>query len=330
MEQQYALSEKMDFLKSLFMNDLWILIPKICNKLGFRFYRSRVVHGVYAGRRLLSNEEFNQEVIHLLNGDKPVMISRMGGGTELTLVDQYLKKTMGFQKEIDKKYISRIHNLSGVFPENAEIVEEFCSEYLRSISQIDICGLWLRYCDNFILGKYLPKAQVTLADNIEPYYASEPWTQALEGKRVLVIHPFEKTIRQQYQIREKLFEDPRLLPDFELLTVQAVQSIAGNKPANFDNWFEALDYMYQEAMKRDFDVAIIGCGAYAVPLAAKIKQAGKKAIVTAGATQIMFGIKGARWDTMPEVNKYYNEYWTRPLDSDKPENFQIVESGCYW
>lgn len=330
MEQQYSLSEKMDFLGSLFTSNLWILIPKICNKLGFRFYRSKVIQGTYANRRLLSNQEFNQEVIRLLNGEKPVMISRMGGGNEITLLDQYLKKRMGFTKEIHRKYIKRVHYQAGVFPESVETAERVCEEYFKAIGQIDICGLWLRYCDDFILEKYLPNSQITLADNIEPYYASEPWTQALEGKRVLVIHPFEKTIRQQYKVREKLFEDPRLLPNFELLTVQAVQSIAGNKPANFNNWFEALNYMYQEAMKRNFDVAIIGCGAYAVPLAAKIKLAGKKAIVTAGATQIMFGIKGARWDTMPEVNKYYNEYWTRPLDSDKPENFQIVESGCYW
>ena len=49
-------------------------------------------------------------------------------------------------------------------------------------------------------------------------------------------------------------------------------------------------------MKIDFDVAIIGCGAYGFPLAAKLKQAGKQAIHLAGATQLLFGIKGKRWE----------------------------------
>jgi len=54
-----------------------------------------------------------------------------------------------------------------------------------------------------------------------------------------------------------------------LLTLKAVQTIANTKDDRFDTWFDALDYMYNEALKLDFDVALIGCGAYGYPLAAK-------------------------------------------------------------
>ena len=54
----------------------------------------------------------------------------------------------------------------------------------------------------------------------------------------------------------------------------------------------ALNYMFDEAMKKNFDVAIIGCGAYGFPLAAKLKQAGKIVIHLGGATQLLFGIIG--------------------------------------
>lgn len=30
----------------------------------------------------------------------------------------------------------------------------------------------------------------------------------------------------------------------------------------FNDWFEALDYMVEEALKIPFDIALIGCGAY--------------------------------------------------------------------
>jgi phytoene dehydrogenase-like protein len=80
----------------------------------------------------------------------------------------------------------------------------------------------------------------------------------------------------------------------------------------------------------DFDVAIIGAGAYGLPLAAHIKRLGKKAIQLGGATQILFGIRGRRWDRMPFFQGLYNEHWVRPLPEETPLNFQSVEDGCYW
>lgn len=67
-----------------------------------------------------------------------------------------------------------------------------------------------------------------------------------------------------------------MLPEFaSMQTIKAVQSIAGN-PVGFSTWFEALDWMKSEIDKKDFDIALLGCGAYGVPLAAHIKQNGKK------------------------------------------------------
>ncbi len=80
----------------------------------------------------------------------------------------------------------------------------------------------------------------------------------------------------------------------------------------------------------DFDIAIIGAGAYGLPLASFIKNMGKKAIHLGGATQLLFGIKGKRWDNLPYFRKLYNENWVRPLPDEIPDNFQAVESGCYW
>lgn len=88
--------------------------------------------------------------------------------------------------------------------------------------------------------------------------------------------------------------------------------------------------MTEEALKRDFDVAIIGCGAYGFPLAARLKAAGKQAIHLGGAVQIMFGIIGARWYAVPEVRKLFNEHWVHPATDEVPENAKIVEGGCYW
>lgn len=121
-----------------------------------------------------------------------------------------------------------------------------------------------------------------------------------------------------------------ILPEFELKTVKAVQTLAGEKDERFNDWFEALDYMYNQCMKQDFDIALIGCGAYGLPLAVKLKDAGKQAVHVGGALQLFFGIKGARWDNHEKLNKLYNDAWVRPGDEDKVKGSSVVEGSCYW
>lgn len=73
---------------------------------------------------------------------------------------------------------------------------------------------------------------------------------------------------------------------------KSVQSIAGQKTP-YKDWFEALEKMKNDIAKIDFDVAIIGCGAYGLPLAGYIKEElHKKSIHIGGGTQLLFGIKG--------------------------------------
>jgi hypothetical protein len=57
---------------------------------------------------------------------------------------------------------------------------------------------------------------------------------------------------------------------------------------------------------------------------------GKKGIHLGGATQILFGIRGKRWDDDPFFQKLFNDYWVRPHPTEVPGNFQVVEGGCYW
>jgi len=162
----------------------------------------------------------------------------------------------------------------------------------------------------------------------QPYLHSNPWTKSLEGKKVLVIHPFASTIESQYKNhRELIFENKDILPEFELITFKAVQSMAGTK-TEFDTWFDAYHWMCDQIKDIDFEVAIIGCGAYGLPLAAYVKSLGKKAIHLAGATQILFGIKGNRWDSIPFFQGLYNDSWVRCSPQDVPTS--PAKYQAYW
>ena len=124
-----------------------------------------------------------------------------------------------------------------------------------------------------------------------------------------------------------------MLPEFQLKTLKAVQTLAGNQDERFHTWFDALDYMFIKAMEIDFDIAIIGCGAYGMPLAIKLKKAGKQAIHLGGATQLLFGIKGARWEQPnypTKIGKLFNTSWVRPSENDHIKNGATIENACYW
>lgn len=49
-----------------------------------------------------------------------------------------------------------------------------------------------------------------------------------------------------------------------------------------------------------------------------------------GVLQMMFGIRGNRWDKDPKASALYNEYWVSPSKESVPKNSDIVEQGCYW
>jgi hypothetical protein len=98
----------------------------------------------------------------------------------------------------------------------------------------------------------------------------------------------------------------------------------------FEDWFGAYFFMCDEIMKIDFDVAIIGAGAYGLPLASFVKNLGKTAIHMGGVTQLLFGIKGKRWEDPGYFGWLMNEHWVRPAEHEKPKAFNNVESGCYW
>jgi hypothetical protein len=88
--------------------------------------------------------------------------------------------------------------------------------------------------------------------------------------------------------------------------------------------------MCEQIASKEFDVAILGCGAYGLPLASFVKSLSKKAVHLGGATQILFGIKGKRWDDRPLYRSLYNDHWVRAAPGETPANHVSMEGGAYW
>jgi hypothetical protein len=141
---------------------------------------------------------------------------------------------------------------------------------------------------------------------------------------------FAATIAQQYKRRQEIWRaKPELLPEFELRTICAPLSSYLAKP-QYSDWFAALHAMCREMEAAPFDAAIVGAGAWSIPLVAHAKSLGGWAIHLGGITQILFGIRGRRWEKNERIMAFCNDAWVRPAAVETPENVQAIEGGCYW
>lgn len=294
-----------------------------------KFFKINIKINRLNGEKILSKEETQEFIARniLRESDDGFFVGRFGSN-ELSAFIKFDESIGSFEGK--RKVLKRLENGAGFFLATEETARKFALEMQEACGEIDMLGIW-RPMEDYVMKKYGNNVKYCRLAYIEPYYSQNPWSKSLKGKKVLVIHPFAESIKiQYYNNREKLFDNPDILPEFDLNVLKAVQTIAGNRDERFLDWFEALDYMEKEAMKIDFDVAIIGCGAYGFPLAARLKKHGKIAIHMGGATQILFGIKGKRWEGIPEVKRLFNEYWIRPSEEETPQNVNSVEQACYW
>jgi hypothetical protein len=284
-------------------------------------YRRKIRFGVEGHHRLAS----------LLERDKPFLAARLGA-VELTALRFYLEKRQTTGKSYPAKIRSSMAHNAGFFPTDDGSLDSFAELYLKQLPNVDLMGVWFNQYEDVVCNRFCPAAELVDLDCFEPFRFPDPWSSRLGGKKVLVVHPFAESIRKQYEtVRQTLFADPQVLPLFELKTVQAVQSIAGGK-VEFSTWFDAYHHMCRQMEQIDFDICIIGAGAYGLPLAAYARELEKQAIHLGGVTQILFGIKGKRWETeyADSTAKLFNQQWVRPLPSETPPNRERVDRGCYW
>lgn len=293
---------------------------------------------------VFDKEEGNRMIYNAIVDAKPFMISRFGtpessciiNSIEInalnssSIIKRIDAKCRGYKDDWDENMKQSLTELVGFFPTDNINLKKFADYYTTQIMKVDAIGIWgFVYGEKYIIDKFCKIAIKYNPISLESYFFKNPWTKSLEGKKVLVIHPFEASIKNQYQKRPFLFSDKNVLPSFELKTIKAVQTIAGNR-TNFTTWFEALDFMKFQIDDCDFDVALIGAGSYGLPLSAYIKSKGKVAVHIGGSLQILFGIKGKRWDDHEMISKMYNEYWVRPSIEEVVPDANKVEGGCYW
>ena len=276
-------------------------------------------------RELLRHEDANRHIHDLIVSGQPLLISRIGH-TEGRIVGEWLFRG-GHYGQLTHK---QAHQNAGIFPVDNDLLTSFSEIYSAALREVDLLGFWQTSYQARWLASLPKRPLLAPLESLEPYFHPQPWSSALAGRRVLVVHPFARSIASQYrQRRQSLFTNPEILPEFELDVLAPPQTLA---PATggYADWQAALDALISQALERPFDVALLGCGAYGMPLGAAIKRDGRQAIHLGGSLQLLFGIRGRRWDALPSFQPLFNEAWVRPSAAETPQRASAVDSGCYW
>jgi hypothetical protein len=291
-------------------------------------YRFLIERAKFIGTPIADAGAGNDYLRDCLAANRPTAAGKIG---EVELGGLLRRLSTAQAAEVDwGRHIQRMYLYAGVYPPSAEAMTRFCSAYSQALGDLDVLGVWFRFGENRLRKAYAPNAKSVLQRALEPYFHERPWSAALEHKRVLVITPFADTVRAQYARRERIWPNsPSVLPEFHLDTLRCPLS-AALTPPRFPDWSTALEAMQAEMSRREFDVVLVGAGAWGLPLVAYAKRLGRSGIHLGGSTQILFGIRGARWDDKPAFQRFFNDAWVRPDDSDRPENFLQIENGCYW
>jgi hypothetical protein len=169
------------------------------------------------------------EISKLINLGEPALVGRLGG-TEARFLGQFIKinnhkKIQSILFKIKPNWIKRtkeINTNAGFYFENLDQVSDFFELYNKALLDTDILGAW-GTAFAWIESHYLKNIKTLIpvpmtAPWIEPYSQNKSkfaWSNALNGKKVLVISPFTESIIKQHKIINDVFPE-HVFPNFIL------------------------------------------------------------------------------------------------------------------
>lgn len=317
--------EKIDWLTS-FIHSSWQ--TKVSRKLmepqEYDTLRRSYYEKTYQ-KKILDSAEVNRQLLEKLNDREPFAVTRNGMWETGILVK--------IQRDL-LWHTDTAAGMDDVYSGKAERIR-----YYRLTSELmpnaDYVVNWFNInMESYFYKQFIekcPNMQFCEDDGVSNFFLKDrnSWIYGIERKKVLVVSPFVEYMEMQYKKKDLLWEGIRI-PEFELHTVKGIFWYYGYKDPRFRSWFEALDYLYKECMKQDFDIALLSCSTFSTPLALMLKEQGKQAVHVGGPLQLMFGIKGRRWDQY--FTDTYNEHWIELPEDTKPGDVDNLdmEGGSYW
>jgi hypothetical protein len=282
----------------------------------------------------MSLKESNDYFIKLIQNNKPFLISRLGLGPESII--PYL---FSMKSKIDEHSIHRLNNNLGIYCNTMEQLEEFANKYKSCLEHSTAIAEWggntLYPYEEYYINTY--KLNRVTFKILEPFYCIEenlkPWSHYLLGKKVLIINPFTESMQQQLKNDFQIYKNKPLFLDGQEFVFYKSYVTSGFNWIH-SSWIETFEIMCNDISKLDFDIALLGCGGYGLPLSDFIfTKLNKSAIYVGGGLQLLFGVMGNRWVDIPMWKRIIAENDTkfiRPNENEQIKNQNNIENACFW
>ena len=234
---------------------------------------------------------------------------------------------------------------AGIFPATIDFIRQWTKEMKEAVCATDCLATgWFegtKDCEKELLSLWGWKGTSVVLRSLEPYYVRTKyrWTRELAGQSVCVVTSFTQSAKKQMEKGESQVWPGSLnslWPDsvrWHWVQTGYSPSLAlgrGGWEESPESWSEAVDSVVEQVMATNARVVVIGCGGLGLLIGARMKAKGKICMVLGGATQVLFGIKGRRWENHDIISKFWNSHWVWPSLEETPGGCNEVEESCYW
>lgn len=298
---------------------------------------------------LLTNVNTNIMISNAIQQKHPFSIGKVGqieAETVMTFQQMSMQERTSYgtkQGLYPERITEQIYVNAGVFPNDKQGIDAFSRLYQHAMSSCDILSVnypWLIPEIGEHIGLCRGSKENQLSCRIsatEPFFVPNPFTQYFNNKRVLVVSPFVDSFKKQISNRENIWGDRvnEFLPEKTSWSFVKTPLSAGIVDPIDSDWPSMIERLIEECFPRDKedewpDIVLAGCGPGGLCITQAAKERGKVGISMGGGLQILFGVRGKRWDTNDKFKSFFNEHWIRPSGQERPAKSVKVERGCYW
>jgi hypothetical protein len=293
---------------------------RVCRQRALRFWESR---------KLLDYDELHARATKIVEERKPAAVGRLGA-VEANIVFWARRIPAAFPLNLMRPLFRETRTgatNAGVRPRNRDSYLLFGNLAYHAMTRLDLCGVWKTDYEAHILTA-LPTVPVFNGETFAPSInGAHHWMRSLNGKRVLVVSPFEATIKHQIPKLADVWSGAGWKPEIDFQVVRFPYLIDDGFP---EPWWEVHNRIGSVVAAGDYDVALFGCGGLGLPFAAMAKEAGRVGIQLGGQLQLLFGIYGRRHLDQDWHRVSMNSHWVSPDADEVPQSAKRVENGCYW
>ena len=249
----------------------------------------------------------------LLTSDTPSWIGR-NGGSDTDFVEHWDGKTFAHPN------VDLMRRLNGYYDRSSSVenLHRFRQMYLDSSRATDLCTVHM----SSIFGKSLDGEEYAVnklkyvygVDRIMCWrfienctYFLESFQEWGEGKKILVVSPFSRSINHQTSADRvgNLHKPQFQFPNCTFVTLDTPITYNTNswecdsrRDTEAENWFDTAEQIFEKIKAVAFDVAWLSCGSYAMYLGPRIKkELGKHSIYVGGMVNLFFNLYNFRYSS---------------------------------